>query len=57
MADLGVAPHVIEAMLNHKSGAINGVGANYNRYSYDSEKQIALGLWSEYVLAVGASPD
>ena len=52
MADLAVAPHVIEAVLNHKSGTIKGVGATYNRYSYDSEKRIALGLWAEHVLAV-----
>jgi integrase len=52
MADLAVAPHVIEAVLNHKSGTIKGVGATYNRYSYDSEKRIALGLWADHVLAV-----
>jgi integrase len=52
MAELGIAPHVVEAVLNHKSGTIKGVGATYNRYSYDSEKRMALGLWAEHLLAV-----
>jgi integrase len=38
MASLGVQPHVIEACLNHKSGAIRGVVAIYNRFNYASEK-------------------
>jgi hypothetical protein len=31
MADLGVAPHVVEALLNHISGPKAGVAAIYNR--------------------------
>jgi integrase len=31
MAKLGVAPHVVEAVLNHKSGQVRGVAAVYNR--------------------------
>jgi integrase len=51
IAELGIAPHVVEAVLNHKSGTIKGVGATYNRYSYDSEKRMTLGLWADHVLA------
>lgn len=43
MAKLGVAPHVVEAVLNHKSGQIKGVAAVYNRHDYAAEKQAALG--------------
>ena len=43
MARLAVAPHVVEACLNHKSGTIRGVAAVYNKYSYDTEKRAALG--------------
>jgi integrase len=39
MARLGVAPHVVEAVLNHKSGQVRGVAAVYNRYSYSTEKR------------------
>jgi integrase len=49
MARLGVAPHVVEAVLNHKSGQVRGVAAVYNRYSYAAEKAAALDLWAEHV--------
>ena len=42
MAELGVAPHVIEAVLNHRSGIISGVSAVYNRFDFASEKRDAL---------------
>lgn len=34
MASLGVALHVSDKLLNHISGAVSGVRATYNRYSY-----------------------
>jgi integrase len=45
MAGLGIAPHVVEAVLNHKGGSIKGVAAVYNRYSYSAEKRAALEAW------------
>ena len=39
MARLGVAPHVVEKVLNHQSGIISGVAAVYNRAAYDTEKR------------------
>ncbi|SEE28090.1 protein of unknown function [Rhizobiales bacterium GAS191] len=55
MADLGVLPHVIEAILNHTSGHKAGVAGIYNRASYSAEKRAALTLWAEHVKAlVGA---
>jgi integrase len=38
MAALGVQPHVVEAVLNHRSGVIWGVASVYNRYSYAAER-------------------
>jgi integrase len=52
MADLDVDPHVIEAALNHTSGAKRGVAGIYNRSSYERQKRIALDLWAEHVLAI-----
>jgi integrase len=52
MADLGVQPHVIEAVLNHISGHKAGVAGIYNRSTYDREKRDALNLWAEHLLAV-----
>ena len=45
MAKLGVAPHVVEKVLNHISGIISGVAAVYNRHGYDAEKREAMELW------------
>lgn len=51
MAALRVEPHVIEAVLNHKSGVISGVAAIYNRHTYEDEKREALDAWSHRVRA------
>ena len=57
LADLGVLPHVIEAVLNHVSGHKAGVAGVYNRSSYADEKRAALTLWARHVvgLAEGAA--
>jgi len=52
MARLGVAVHVTEAVLNHKSGSIKGVAAIYNRYDYATEKRSALEAWSRHVFSL-----
>jgi integrase len=49
MADLGVAPHIIEACLNHYSGHRAGVAGIYNRSSYDREVRAALAMWADHV--------
>jgi integrase len=49
MADLGVAPHIIEAVLNHHSGHRAGVAGIYNRSSYDREVRSALAMWADHV--------
>lgn len=51
MAELGVQPHVVEAVLNHASGR-SGVAGIYNRATYAREKRDALYLWAEHLLAV-----
>ena len=52
MARLGIAPHVIEKVLNHSSGAISGVAAVYNRYAYTEEKRAALETWARALEAI-----
>jgi integrase len=49
MARLGQPVHVIEAVLNHRSGTISGVAAVYNRYNYLEEKRNALVAWSRFI--------
>jgi len=52
MADIGIAPHIIEAVLNHVSGHKGGVAGIYNRASYATEKAEALARWDEHVTSV-----
>jgi len=52
MAELGIQPHVIEAVLNHVSGHRAGVAGIYNRASYEREKRIALDLWAAHLMAI-----
>ena len=52
MAGIGIPPHVVEAVLNHKSGTIKGVAAVYNRYAYATEKRQALDAWARRLAAI-----
>ena len=52
MAEIGIQPHVIEAILNHISGHKSGVAGIYNRASYEAEKATALNRWAEHVEAI-----
>ncbi|GJD94154.1 tyrosine-type recombinase/integrase [Methylobacterium iners] len=50
--DLGVLPHVVEAILNHASGHRAGVAGIYNRAHYRAEKRQALDRWADHVEAL-----
>jgi integrase len=52
MADTGVQPHIIEAVLNHQSGHKAGIGGIYNRSSYSKEKAEALAKWDRHVASI-----
>ena len=49
MAGLGVAPHVVDRILNHASGTISGVARIYNRHEYLAERQAALLMWARHI--------
>jgi integrase len=58
MARLGVAPHVADKILNHRSGTISGVAAVYQRHDFKAERKTALEQWGKYVFALmNAPPD
>jgi integrase len=52
MCELGILPHIVEAVVNHVSGHKGGVAGIYNRAAYDTEKRDALDRWAEHVLAI-----
>jgi integrase len=54
MADAGVQPHIIEAVINHVSGHKAGVAGVYNRSTYENEKRTALDALSNYVMVAVA---
>jgi integrase len=49
MADIGIMPHVIEAVLNHASGHKGGVAGIYNRSKYADEMKSALLRWADHI--------
>ena len=49
MASIGIAPHIVEACLNHISGAKAGVAGTYNRAQYSVEKKDALERWAGHL--------
>ena len=49
MPGLGVLPHVVERILNHKTGVLGGVAGIYNRFAYQQEMSEALNRWSQHL--------
>ena len=49
MAEIGVQPHIIEAVLNHQSGHKSGVAGIYNRAKYTDEMRSALQRWADHL--------
>lgn len=52
MQALGVAPHIVDATLNHRSGAIKGLARVYLRHDYADERRAALYAWAKRVVAI-----
>lgn len=45
LAGMNVPPHVVDRLINHRSGAIKGVTAVYIRHDYAQERREALEMW------------
>ena len=52
MNELGIAPHVVEQILNHQSGHKRGVAGVYNKSVYANEVRTALVTWAEHIVAL-----
>jgi integrase len=50
LADMGFPPHVCDRLLNHLTGAIQGVAAVYQRAEFLAERRAALDAWAAHVL-------
>ena len=53
---IGIAPHVLDRVLNHTGGSISGVAAIYNRHQYLDERRDALDVWAQHVERVRRRP-
>ena len=49
MVEFGVAPHVVELVVNHVSGARAGVAGVYNRSEMLGERRDALKRWARFI--------
>ena len=52
MAEIGIQPHVIEAVVNHISGHKGGVAGIYNRATYAEEKRQTLQRWADHLMRI-----
>jgi integrase len=52
MAEIGIQPHIIEAVLNHVSGHKAGVAGVYNRASYTEPMRLALQRWADHIRVI-----
>jgi integrase len=52
MAEIGIAPHIVEALLNHVSGHKGGVAGIYNRADYETQKRHALTAWGVHLINI-----
>jgi integrase len=55
LASLGVAPHVIERLLNHITGALSPIALRYNKAKYDTEMKEALVIWERHLASILAA--
>lgn len=53
MARSGVAPHVIEKVLNHLTGSLSSIALVYNKYGFTKEKRAALDEWGSFLDGLG----
>lgn len=52
IARLGIAPHVVERILNHSTGTFGGVAGVYNRFQYLPEMRSALEQWNSHIIGL-----
>lgn len=56
MAELGILPHVVEAVLNHRTSKA-GVAGIYNKSTYPKEVRSALLVWNDHIASIISGSD
>ena len=56
LGNLRIGPHIIETILNHRSGHKAGVAGTYNRSAYPEEVREALARWADHVASLLTAP-
>jgi integrase len=51
MNEIGVTPHIVEAVLGHVSGSRGGVAGVYNLAAYEPDKRAAMLRWDQHLMA------
>ena len=46
---LGVAPHIVELALNHRTGTFSGIAGIYQRHRYEKEVRKSFEIWSRHI--------
>jgi integrase len=54
MGDIGIAPHIVEEILNHQSGHRRGPAGAYLRSRYEREVRVALATWHDKLRTIAA---
>jgi integrase len=54
LCDLGIAPHVVEQILNHRSGHRGGIVGVYNHSRYEREVKAAVELWDKHIRTIAS---
>lgn len=52
--EIGIPPHIIEAIINHVSGFKGGIAGRYNHAAYREQKAAALQRWGDWLESVVA---
>lgn len=50
--EIGIEPHIIEAVVGHASGHKGGIAGTYNRAAYREQKKVALQVWADWLEAL-----
>jgi integrase len=52
MNEIGVTPHIVEAVLGHVSGSKGGIAGVYNLAAYEPDKRAAMLRWEAHLMTI-----